>query len=119
MLRFARHKVTADEAVDVSESNGVRALHLGSVTIQSAMRIKDPFALELTYTREFTDNIRKKPAHGLHVFLHDNTFHAVYATNYLMRVVDVMITSHTQTGGGLTNGSNVYRTCEESDDTRP
>jgi hypothetical protein len=43
-------------------------------------------------TREFTDSIRKKPAHGLHVFLHDNTFHAVYATNYLMRVVDVMIT---------------------------
>jgi hypothetical protein len=26
------------------------------------------------------------------VFLFDNTFHAVYATNYLMRVVDVMIT---------------------------
>jgi hypothetical protein len=26
------------------------------------------------------------------VFLHDNIFHAVYATNYLMRVVDVMIT---------------------------
>ena len=24
--------------------------------------------------------------------MHDNTFHAVYATNYLMRVVDVMIT---------------------------
>jgi hypothetical protein len=43
-------------------------------------------------TREFTDSIRKKPAHGLHVFLHDNTFHAVYATNYLMRVMDVMIT---------------------------
>ncbi len=43
-------------------------------------------------TREFTDGIRKQPAHGLHVFLHDNTFHAVYATNYLMRVMDVMIT---------------------------
>ena len=43
-------------------------------------------------TREFTDSIRKQPAHGLHVFLHDNTFHAVYATNYLMRVMDVMIT---------------------------
>ena len=28
----------------------------------------------------------------MHVFLHDNTFHAVYATNYLMRVMDVMIT---------------------------
>jgi len=35
----------------VSELDGVRALHLGSATIQSAMRIRDPFALELTYTR--------------------------------------------------------------------
>jgi hypothetical protein len=43
-------------------------------------------------TRAFTDSIRETPAHGLHVFLHPNTFHAVYATNYLMRVVDVMIT---------------------------
>ncbi len=43
-------------------------------------------------TRAFTDSIRETPARGLHVFLHDNTFHAVYATNYLMRVMDVMIT---------------------------
>lgn len=43
-------------------------------------------------TRDFADSIRRKPASGLHVFLFDNTFHAVYATNYLMRVVDVMIT---------------------------
>jgi len=43
-------------------------------------------------TKAFADSIREQPAHGLHVFLHDNTFHAVYATNYLMRVVDVMIT---------------------------
>lgn len=43
-------------------------------------------------TRGFADEIREKPVHGLHVFLFNNTFHAVYATNYLMRVVDVMIT---------------------------
>jgi hypothetical protein len=43
-------------------------------------------------TRAFTDQIRTQAAGGLHVFLFDNTFHAVYATNYLMRVVDVMIT---------------------------
>jgi hypothetical protein len=43
-------------------------------------------------TKSFTDSIREKPASGLHVFLYDNTFHAVYATNYLMRVMDVMIT---------------------------
>jgi hypothetical protein len=43
-------------------------------------------------TKVFTDEIRTKPAKGLHIFLHDNIFHAVYAANYLMRVMDVMIT---------------------------
>jgi hypothetical protein len=43
-------------------------------------------------TQALADEIRIRPAQGLHVFLYDNIFHAVYATNYLMRVVDVMIT---------------------------
>ncbi|MDX9863369.1 MAG: hypothetical protein RBT34_01045 [Anaerolineaceae bacterium] len=43
-------------------------------------------------TRAFTDSIRSQSAKGLHVFLYDNTFHAVYATNYLMRVIDIMVT---------------------------
>lgn len=43
-------------------------------------------------TKTFSDEIRQGDAKGLHIFLHDNTFHAVYATNYLMRVTDVMIT---------------------------
>jgi hypothetical protein len=43
-------------------------------------------------TKNLVDRIRNEPARGLHVFLHDNIFHAVYSTNYLMRVVDVMIT---------------------------
>jgi len=56
MLRMAKHLMrglakNSDDSVDVSEVDGVRSLHLGSVTIQSAMRIRDPFALELTYTR--------------------------------------------------------------------
>ena len=38
------------------------------------------------------DSIRTGTAGGLHVLLFDNTAHAVYATNYLMRVVDVLIT---------------------------
>lgn len=42
--------------------------------------------------RAFADEIRTQPAHGLHIFLFNNTFHAVYNTNYLMRVMDVMIT---------------------------
>lgn len=43
-------------------------------------------------TRGFADSIRTGPASGIHVFLFDNTFHAVYSTNYLMRVADVLIT---------------------------
>ncbi len=42
--------------------------------------------------RQLADAIRDGEASGLHVLLFDNTFHAVYSTNYLMRVVDVLIT---------------------------
>lgn len=38
--------------IDVSEEAGVRYLHFGSDWVQGAMRIRDPFALELQYTRE-------------------------------------------------------------------
>lgn len=51
LMRNFTHTSAADEHVYVSESDGVRSLHLGSVTIQSAMRLRDPFALELNYTR--------------------------------------------------------------------
>ncbi len=37
--------------VEVREKGGVRTLHLGSETIQSAMRIERPHDLELSYTR--------------------------------------------------------------------
>lgn len=52
--RLARstHRKFADEtSVDVSESDGVRYMHLGNDTVQSAMRIINPTALELRYTR--------------------------------------------------------------------
>lgn len=38
-------------AVDVSEEDGIRNLHLGSATIQSSMRVSAPYDLELSYTR--------------------------------------------------------------------
>ncbi len=37
--------------VEISEKNGVRLLHLGGPAVQSAMRIRAPFELELEYTR--------------------------------------------------------------------
>jgi spermidine synthase len=38
-------------ALTVSEERGVRFLHIGGEAIQSAMRMDDPFRLELDYTR--------------------------------------------------------------------
>ncbi len=38
-------------ALAVSEERGVRTLHVGGEAIQSSMRLSDPYALELDYTR--------------------------------------------------------------------
>ena len=38
-------------SVEVSEQDGVRSLHLGSETVQSSMKLADPFELVLAYTR--------------------------------------------------------------------
>ena len=51
IARSIHRNMTGEESVDVSESKGVRALHLGSDTVQSAMRVNDPYALELRYSR--------------------------------------------------------------------
>jgi len=52
MRPFSRQRLTPDfDPVEISEKKGIRYLHLGGPAIQSAMRIKDPYALELEYTR--------------------------------------------------------------------
>jgi spermidine synthase len=49
-LRRALRNSRSPELV-VSERGGVRALHIGGVAVQSAMRLDDPYALALDYTR--------------------------------------------------------------------
>lgn len=46
-----RRPADDEEAVYISERFGVRSLHIGSDTVQSAMRLARPFDLELSYTR--------------------------------------------------------------------
>lgn len=43
-------------------------------------------------TNQFVEKVRGADAPGLHAFLHEDVFCAVYATNLLMRVSDVLIT---------------------------
>jgi spermidine synthase len=42
---------TSQPAIAVSDARGVRSLHVGGEAIQSSMRLGDPFALALDYTR--------------------------------------------------------------------
>lgn len=51
-MRFlSKWRGRAEQSVEVSEKDGVRLLHLGSDTVQSAMRIDSPNDLELAYTQ--------------------------------------------------------------------
>lgn len=43
--------VNREVSVEVSERDGIRSLHLGSETVQSAMKLDDPYELVLSYTR--------------------------------------------------------------------
>ncbi len=70
-VRSIYRNVFDASSVDVSEADGVRALHLGNDTIQSAMRINAPYALELNYSRGmmcfflFANNIKNVLVIGL------------------------------------------------------
>lgn len=46
-----RRRDPSHAQVQISEKHGVRFLHLGGPAVQSAMRMRDPWALELEYTR--------------------------------------------------------------------
>jgi spermidine synthase len=54
-----------DVSVEVSEKNGIRSLHLGSDTVQSSMKLDDPYDLVLSYTRAMMAFLlfRPRPAH--------------------------------------------------------
>jgi spermidine synthase len=74
MFGFNRkiHKSVNDgNIVEVIEVDGVRSLYLGSITIQSSMRVKNPNTLELTYSRGmmcfllFSDKVKNVLSIGL------------------------------------------------------
>jgi spermidine synthase len=56
------HKAVSDfEMVEVTETDGIRSMHLGSPTIQSSMKVKDPFALVLAYSWGAMSSLLFKP----------------------------------------------------------
>lgn len=53
--------VEREVSVEVSEKDGIRSLHLGSDTVQSSMKLKDPNELVLSYTRAMMAFLLFKP----------------------------------------------------------
>jgi len=47
----SRNSTFEDMQVEVSEQDGVISMHIGSITIQSSMRLDNPYHLELDYTQ--------------------------------------------------------------------
>lgn len=60
MRFFSRRQGSAFPA-QISERQGIRFLHLGGPAVQSAMRIRDPYALELEYTRAMMGFLMFRP----------------------------------------------------------
>lgn len=60
-MRWQRQRATFPRA-DVSEKKGVRYLHLGGPAVQSAMRLNDPYGLELEYTRAMMSFLLFQPS---------------------------------------------------------
>jgi spermidine synthase len=59
---FIHKSVTDAASIEVTEQDGVRSLHLGSVTVQSSMRVAAPYELVLTYTRGMMAFLLFQPA---------------------------------------------------------
>ena len=59
--RFRERRAAAGPQIEISEQRGVRSLHLNSDTIQSSMKLADPYALVLVYTRVMLSFLLFKP----------------------------------------------------------
>ena len=62
LSRLRRRNAGGDGQVQISEQDGVRYLHLGTDTVQSAMRLSDPNELVLSYTRSMLAFLLFAPA---------------------------------------------------------
>jgi spermidine synthase len=62
LLKLLRGRRSRRSSVEVSEEGGFRSLHLGGDAVQSAMKLSDPSALALDYTRAMMGGLLFVPA---------------------------------------------------------
>lgn len=90
--RRIRDGADAMPEVEISETDGLRSLHLGSPTVQSSMDLADPSDLVLTYTRAMMGFLlfNPDPRHILQVGLGGGSF-ARFIDDYLPDAVSVAV----------------------------
>src|SRR6188768_3044504 len=81
-----------NESVYISEKGGVRTLHIGSDTVQSAMRIARPNELEIAYTRSMMAFLlfNPEPRQVLMIGLGGGSL-AKFICHYLPRATTVVV----------------------------
>ncbi|HVY06177.1 MAG TPA: polyamine aminopropyltransferase [Burkholderiales bacterium] len=57
-------RIKREVSVEVSEQDGIRSMHLGSDTVQSSMKLDDPYELVLSYTRAMMAFLLFRPEPG-------------------------------------------------------
>ncbi|MDF0604362.1 polyamine aminopropyltransferase [Neisseriaceae bacterium TC5R-5] len=79
-------------AVEISEVDNIRSLHLGSETIQSSMDMDDPAELVLSYSRAMMGFLlwNAEPAHVLHIGLGGGSL-VRFIDEYLPDTVNVAV----------------------------
>ncbi len=98
VLRFADIARTCKEAIDAKKVSLLINMgdHKGRwADLESMLKeagITWTLHSEWKETRSFISEAAEKPVSGVHIFLHEDFYSAVYSTNLLMRISDIMIT---------------------------
>lgn len=90
--RRVRSGVDAMPEVEISESDNIRSLHLGSETVQSSMNLEDPTDLVLSYSRAMMGFLlfNDDPRHILQIGLGGGSF-ARFIDHYLPEACSVAV----------------------------
>ena len=92
IIRFCRGAIESDRLAMMVNLGDHQPQWLSLKAELEAVKIPYTLHSEWSETRQFAGDAIDGPMHGLHIFLHDDIFAAVYTTNLLMRVADLLIT---------------------------
>ncbi|HUX49209.1 MAG TPA: hypothetical protein VMW73_00325 [Spirochaetia bacterium] len=92
IIRFCRGAIESDRLAMLVNLGDHHPQWLSLKSELEEVNIPYTLHSDWSETRQFAADAVDGPMHGLHIFLHGDIFAAVYTTNLLMRVADLLIT---------------------------